>query len=148
MEGSKKQDILTMYRRIDELDLQLAKFFAALNPFALSQQQEQLLLLFKRKDSWTSTEIARTMGISKSAVSQVLKILEERTFIKRQKNPANLRESFIHLDTNGVAYLRKMDEIEEQLAEEMTTLIDEVELDIINRSLVRMIDRFQELHRS
>lgn len=148
MEGSKKQDILTMYRRIDELNLQLAKFFAALNPFALSQQQEQLLLLFKRKDSWTSTEIARTMGISKSAVSQVLKILEERTFIKRQKNPANLRESFIQLDTNGVAYLRKMDEIEEQLAEEMTTILDEMELDIINRSLVRMIDRFQELHRS
>ncbi|MCY1691325.1 MarR family transcriptional regulator [Exiguobacterium sp. SL14] len=148
MEGSKKQDILTMYRRIDELDLQLAKFFAALNPFALSQQQEQLLLLFKRKDSWTSTEIARTMGISKSAVSQVLKILEERTFVKRQKNPANLRESFIHLDASGVAYLRKMDEIEEQLAEEMTTILDEMELDIINRSLVRMIDRFQDLHRS
>ena len=41
-----------------------------------------------------------------------------------------------------------LNEIEEQLAEEMTTILDEMELDIINRSLVRMIDRFQDLHRS
>ncbi|MGY0207528.1 MarR family transcriptional regulator, partial [Bacillus subtilis] len=78
MNETRKQQVIEMYRQIDELDLLFTKYFTDLNEFQLSYQQEQMLLLFKRQETWTTTEIATKMNISKSAVSQVLKVLEQR----------------------------------------------------------------------
>ncbi len=140
---TRKQQVLTMYRQIDELDLLFTKYFTELNEFELSYQQEQMLLLFKRQETWTTTEIATKMSISKSAVSQVLKVLEQRDFIAREKNPENLRESFIRLGPNGLAYSKQIDAIEERLAEEMFSVLEEDEMKMINRSLALMIQKFK-----
>lgn len=85
MDSLKKQQIVQMYRQIDELDLLLTQYFTDLNDFNLTYQQEQILLLFKRQKTWTTTEIAMRMNISKSAVSQVLKVLQQETFIRKEK---------------------------------------------------------------
>ncbi|MCT4795437.1 MarR family transcriptional regulator [Exiguobacterium alkaliphilum] len=82
---TRKQQVIEMYRQIDELDLLFTKYFTDLNEFQLSYQQEQMLLLFKRQETWTTTEIATKMNISKSAVSQVLKVLEQREFVQKEK---------------------------------------------------------------
>lgn len=140
---TRKQQVLTMYRQIDELDLLFTKYFTELNEFELSYQQEQMLLLFKRQETWTTTEIATKMSISKSAVSQVLKVLEQRDFIAREKNPENLRESFIRLGPNGLAYSKQIDAIEERLAEEMFSVLEDDEMKMINRSLALMIQKFK-----
>ena len=140
---TRKQQVLTMYRQIDELDLLFTKYFTELNEFELSYQQEQMLLLFKRQETWTTTEIATKMSISKSAVSQVLKVLEQRDFVSREKNPENLRESFIRLGPNGLAYSKQIDAIEERLAEEMFSVLKDDEMKMINRSLALMIQKFK-----
>lgn len=140
---TRKQQVLTMYRQIDELDLLFTKYFTELNEFELSYQQEQMLLLFKRQETWTTTEIAMKMSISKSAVSQVLKVLEQRDFVVREKNPENLRESFIRLGPNGLAYSKQIDAIEERLAEEMFSVLEDDEMKMINRSLALMIQKFK-----
>ncbi len=140
---TRKQQVLTMYRQIDELDLLFTKYFTELNEFELSYQQEQMLLLFKRQETWTTTEIATKMSISKSAVSQVLKVLEQRDFVMREKNPENLRESFIRLGPNGLAYSKQIDAIEERLAEEMFSVLEDDEMKMINRSLALMIQKFK-----
>ncbi|MBG0918921.1 MarR family winged helix-turn-helix transcriptional regulator [Exiguobacterium sp. SRB7LM] len=143
MNETRKQQVLTMYRQIDELDLLFTKYFTELNEFELSYQQEQMLLLFKRQETWTTTEIATKMSISKSAVSQVLKVLEQRDFVMREKNPENLRESFIRLGPNGLAYSKQTDAIEERLAEEMFSVLEDDEMKMINRSLALMIQKFK-----
>ncbi|MBQ6459064.1 MAG: MarR family transcriptional regulator [Exiguobacterium sp.] len=143
MNETRKQQVLTMYRQIDELDLLFTKYFTELNEFKLSYQQEQMLLLFKRQETWTTTEIATKMSISKSAVSQVLKVLEQRDFVMREKNPENLRESFIRLGPNGLAYSKQIDAIEERLAEEMFSVLEDDEMKMINRSLALMIQKFK-----
>ncbi|ACQ71068.1 transcriptional regulator, MarR family [Exiguobacterium sp. AT1b] len=143
MNETRKQQVLTMYRQIDELDLLFTKYFTELNEFELSYQQEQMLLLFKRQETWTTTEIAMKMSISKSAVSQVLKVLEQRDFVAREKNPENLRESFIRLGPNGLAYSKQIDAIEERLAEEMFSVLEDDEMKMINRSLALMIQKFK-----
>ena len=140
---TRKQQVLTMYRQIDELDLLFTKYFTELNEFELSYQQEQMLLLFKRQETWTTTEIATKMSISKSAVSQVIKVLEQRDFVVREKNPENLRESFIRLGPNGLAYSKQIDDIEERLAEEMFSVLEDDEMKMINRSLALMIQKFK-----
>lgn len=128
-----------MYRQIDELDLLLTNYFTELNDFKLSVQQEQMLLLFKRQDTWTTTDIALKMNISKSAVSQVLKVLEQQGFIKKEKNPSNLRESFIQLDELGHKYSERVDEIEDRLTEELFILLDDRELETLTTSFQVMI---------
>ncbi|WP_242679057.1 MULTISPECIES: MarR family winged helix-turn-helix transcriptional regulator [unclassified Exiguobacterium] len=143
MNDTRKQQVIEMYRQIDELDLLFTKYFTELNEFELSYQQEQMLLLFKRKDTWTTTEIATKMNISKSAVSQVLKVLEQREFVQKEKNPDNLRESFIRLGTNGLEYSKQIDAIEERLAEEMFSVLEDDEMTMINRSLALMIKKFK-----
>ncbi|WP_404283662.1 MarR family winged helix-turn-helix transcriptional regulator [Exiguobacterium aurantiacum] len=143
MKDTRKQQVIEMYRQIDELDLLFTKYFTELNEFELSYQQEQMLLLFKRKDTWTTTEIATKMNISKSAVSQVLKVLEQRQFVKKEKNPDNLRESFIRLGPIGLEYSKQIDAIEERLAEEMFSVLEDDEMTMINRSLALMIKKFK-----
>ncbi|WP_251131413.1 MarR family transcriptional regulator [Exiguobacterium sp. s5] len=143
MNDTRKQQVIEMYRQIDELDLLFTKYFTELNEFELSYQQEQMLLLFKRKDTWTTTEIATKMNISKSAVSQVLKVLEQRRFVQKEKNPDNLRESFIRLGPIGMEYSKQIDAIEERLAEEMFSVLEDDEMTMINRSLALMIKKFK-----
>ncbi|WP_251131581.1 MarR family transcriptional regulator [Exiguobacterium sp. s21] len=143
MNDTRKQQVIEMYRQIDELDLLFTKYFTELNEFELSYQQEQMLLLFKRQDTWTTTEIATKMNISKSAVSQVLKVLEQRRFVQKEKNPDNLRESFIRLGTIGLEYSKQIDAIEERLAEEMFSVLEDDEMTMINRSLALMIKKFK-----
>ncbi len=143
LKDTRKQQVIEMYRQIDELDLLFTKYFTELNEFELSYQQEQMLLLFKRKDTWTTTEIATKMNISKSAVSQVLKVLEQREFVKKEKNPDNLRESFIRLGPIGMEYSKQIDVIEERLAEEMFSVLEDDEMTMINRSLALMIKKFK-----
>ncbi len=143
LNDTRKQQVIEMYRQIDELDLLFTKYFTELNEFELSYQQEQMLLLFKRKDTWTTTEIATKMNISKSAVSQVLKVLEQRRFVQKEKNPDNLRESFIRLGPIGMEYSKQIDAIEERLAEEMFSVLEDDEMTMINRSLALMIKKFK-----
>lgn len=143
LNDTRKQQVIEMYRQIDELDLLFTKYFTELNEFELSYQQEQMLLLFKRKDTWTTTEIATKMNISKSAVSQVLKVLEQREFVKKEKNPDNLRESFIRLGPIGLEYSKQIDGIEERLAEEIFSVLEDDEMTMINRSLALMIKKFK-----
>ncbi len=143
LNDTRKQQVIEMYRQIDELDLLFTKYFTELNEFELSYQQEQMLLLFKRQDTWTTTEIATKMNISKSAVSQVLKVLEQREFVKKEKNPDNLRESFIRLGPIGMEYSKQIDGIEERLAEEMFSVLEDDEMTMINRSLALMIKKFK-----
>ncbi len=143
LKDTRKQQVIEMYRQIDELDLLFTKYFTELNEFELSYQQEQMLLLFKRKDTWTTTEIATKMNISKSAVSQVLKVLEQRRFVQKEKNPDNLRESFIRLGPIGMEYSKQIDAIEERLAEEMFSVLEDDEMTVINRSLALMIKKFK-----
>lgn len=143
LNDTRKQQVIEMYRQIDELDLLFTKYFTELNEFELSYQQEQMLLLFKRQDTWTTTEIAAKMNISKSAVSQVLKVLEQRQFVKKEKNPDNLRESFIQLGPIGMEYSKQIDAIEERLAEEMFSVLEDDEMAMINRALALMIQKFK-----
>lgn len=143
LNDTRKQQVIEMYRQIDELDLLFTKYFTELNEFELSYQQEQMLLLFKRQDTWTTTEIATKMNVSKSAVSQVLKVLEQRGFVQKEKNPDNLRESFIRLGPIGLEYSKQIDAIEERLAEEMFSVLEDDEMTMINRSLALMIKKFK-----
>jgi DNA-binding MarR family transcriptional regulator len=53
------------------------------------------------------TELAQYLGVTKGAVSQKLKILEDKGFISRRKDPANAKEVLVELTKFGKeAYLK------------------------------------------
>ncbi|MDG5471249.1 MarR family transcriptional regulator [Jeotgalibacillus sp. ET6] len=144
LKQDKKQQIQQMYRQIDELDLLLTQYFMDLNEFELTYQQEQVLMLFKRQDTWTTTELALRMNISKSGISQVLKVLENRGFVKKEKNPNNLRESFIQLDSLGHAFSARVNEIEEQLTDELFSVLGDEEVVALSKSFQNIITHLTE----
>lgn len=133
-----------MYRQIDEMDLLLAKYFRELSNSGLTYQQEQILLMFKKKETWTVTEIAGKLEVTKSAISQVLKVLEQQKYITRQKNPSNLRESFISLDGKGTEWSLMIERIEDSLAQNYFSKIEEEDLMVITRVFDTLIDELQK----
>ncbi|MTH52849.1 MarR family transcriptional regulator [Bacillus mangrovi] len=141
---AKTKMISKMYRQIDEMDLLLAKYFRELSNSGLTYQQEQILLMFKKKETWTVTEIAGKLEVTKSAISQVLKVLEQQKYITRQKNPSNLRESFISLDGKGTEWSLMIERIEDSLAQNYFSKIEEEDLMVITRVFDTLIDELQK----
>lgn len=56
------------------------------------------------------TELARYLGITKGAVSQKLKSLEDKGFILRRKDPSNAKEVLVELTEFGVYAYEKHEE--------------------------------------
>ncbi|WP_368483757.1 MarR family transcriptional regulator [Lysinibacillus sp. AC-3] len=57
-------------------------------------------------------ELAKLMGTSASAVSQLVNRLEQESFIKRTMSKKDRREVIIELDERGYLYFQKQEEIE------------------------------------
>ncbi|WP_281869417.1 MarR family winged helix-turn-helix transcriptional regulator [Brevibacillus parabrevis] len=95
-----------------------------LDEFQLTLQQENLLQYIIRNERVTVNEIAAFFSITKSAVSQVLSHLESRTFIRRESNPEDRRESFILLGEAGQKYAELMDEADEAFVKQYFSQID------------------------
>lgn len=144
MNPKKKEFILKMYRQLDELSVCLTNNFSELNHYTLTMQQEQILMLFKTKERWILSEISEKMKVSKSAISQVIKVLEQQGFVKREKNQLNLRESFIYLDEMGMEWSRMVDRIEDILAEKYFSVLEEADLKTVTNSFDAVIQEFKK----
>ena len=59
----------------------------------------------------TIGQIASYMNITSSAVGQLVSKLEERHYVSRSINPENRREIFVSLDTSGIKYFEREEEI-------------------------------------
>ena len=59
----------------------------------------------------TIGQIASYMNITSSAVGQLVSKLEEQQYVCRSINPENRREIFVSLDTSGITYFEREEEI-------------------------------------
>ena len=82
----------------------------------LTAKQVLLLELISNKVSSTK-EIAQQMGVSTSAVSQLLNKLEEKGYITRTVNPKNRREILIAPAQKGKDYFATQEAISREIDE-------------------------------
>ncbi|MEY9973815.1 DNA-binding MarR family transcriptional regulator [Lysinibacillus sp. RC46] len=77
----------------------------------LSPKQIILLDFIKKNSQVTIGQIASYMNITSSAVGQLVSKLEEQQYVTRSINPENRREIFVNLDTSGITYFEREEEI-------------------------------------
>jgi len=95
-----------------ETNLRLTEEFSSLLDETLTTKQAVFLNLLQTKGPLQTYELAKLMGTSASAVSQLVNRLEQESFIKRTLSKKDRREVIIELDERGHLYFQKQEEIE------------------------------------
>lgn len=104
----------------------------------ITTQQAVVLDIVYLAQRITVGEIASEMGVSSSAVSQLLAKLEKNEYIKREINLQNRREVFITLAENGLEYFSKQDYVEQQVADKIYSKLSSNELDELERIVAKL----------
>lgn len=78
----------------------------------LTDKQHIVLDFIERKGGSSPIQIAQQLGITQSAVSQLLNTLEKKDWIHRSINPQNRRELHVELSEKAKTYLENMKKIE------------------------------------
>lgn len=78
----------------------------------LTDKQHIVLDFVEQKGGSSPIQIAQQLGITQSAVSQLLNTLEKKEWVRRSINPQNRRELQVELSEKAKTYLENMRKIE------------------------------------
>ncbi|MGE7949551.1 MarR family winged helix-turn-helix transcriptional regulator [Lysinibacillus sp. NPDC093688] len=110
------KELVHLIKEINQVDyetnLMLTEEFSSLLDETLTTKQALFLSLLKTKGPLQTFELAKLMGTSASAVSQLVNRLEQENYIKRTTSKKDRREVIIELDERGHLYFQKLEEIE------------------------------------
>ena len=84
-----------MLQKLRSVEHKLTRRFESSTGFSLTRYE--ILLYLSKNDSCLQMEIANHLEIDPAAVTRHLKILEEKGYVKRKRNPANAREVIVVL---------------------------------------------------
>lgn len=90
-----------------------------LRPLGLTTQQYTALTVLERRDGLTSAQLARHSFVRPQTMHEMITSLDERGFIRRERDPANRRVLLISLTELGREMVEKYDEQVRQLEEQM-----------------------------
>lgn len=103
---------------------------------------KQVLVLELIKSGVRSTkELAVHLGISASAVSQILNKLEDKSFIKRELNKENRRETLLYLNQRAEDYFESLLKLEHEINEEVYEKLSIEDL----KELVRILEKLNNI---
>lgn len=113
-----KKDEERLYHLVQEIndaiysmDSHFIKLHQNLVTDELSPKQIILLDFIEKNSQVTIGQIASYLNITSSAVGQLVSKLEEQQYVTRSINPENRREIFVSLDTLGIKYFEREEEI-------------------------------------
>ncbi len=81
----------------------------------------------------TATEIVQRMGITKGAVSQLLKKLIDKGYVTKHPNAENMREYRLHLTKKGQIAHRHHDQQDHELEDRLMGMLSDVASDDLVR---------------
>ncbi|WP_055666585.1 MarR family winged helix-turn-helix transcriptional regulator [Desnuesiella massiliensis] len=81
----------------------------------LSNKQIILMDLVKKESQISISQLAESMNVTSSAVSQIVSKLEKERYLLRTINPNNRREIIVQLDERGYHYYSKEEEINKEI---------------------------------
>lgn len=130
-------------QKIEDLYLLFETKERAFNQHPLNNQQHVMMTLRIRYSMDSPTEIAKKMGITKSAISQQLKLLEDKGYIKRERNLKDKRSITITLTKKGKQYEQDMNDFYEKVAKKFDQHLstDEMEQMLVSLKTLENIVR-------
>jgi len=107
-----------IYKHVEEIneaiysmDSHFIKLHQNLISDELSPKQIIVLDFINKNGLVTIGQIASYMNITSSAVGQLVSKLEEQHYVSRSINPENRREILVSLNTSGIKYFEREEEI-------------------------------------
>lgn len=120
-------EMMESARKIHKSLLQLFPF----PDISLTKRQQVMLLYILKQENVTMSGLAEYCDISKSAVSQTIKKLEELSIIRRVVNKENRREVNIEFGTKGLQMKKEFLQMEQNLIEQYLIKIDIKDLKLV-----------------
>lgn len=125
---NKQQTASLLIEMMENIWFQLHQVEKRFIPFELNKQQEILLNYIIRNRLKSPSFFAQQMGITKSAVSQLINKLESRRFVKRVQLTEDKRSTALDLDELGIRYEEAYDRFYNRFMDKCGPLITEEEL--------------------
>ncbi|MBS2965863.1 MarR family transcriptional regulator [Actinocrinis puniceicyclus] len=120
-----KQLELAVRARLDEL----------LRPTGITALQYTALTVLERHDGLSTAQLARDSFVTAQSMADMVRALEQRGLIRRERNPRNRRELLILLTETGRALLAAHAEPVRRLEERMVAGLAAREIDRFRRTL-------------
>lgn len=141
------KDLIKYVKEINQLEYDcnvlLSQEYEALLDESITNKQIILLGHVYEHGKLNTGEISEILGITPSAVSQMLGKLEKSGYIKRSINPNNRREIIVEMDARGNDYMRTSKQIELSIIERYYSKLDIediMELRRINQKFKQIIE--------
>lgn len=99
--------------QIKRADQKVAAAFEKETGFSLTRYE--LLMTLKEKKECSQSDIQQELKIDNAAITRHLKILEEKGYVRRERNQANNREIFVQLTDKAETDLHRCEQ-EHQLS--------------------------------
>ncbi|SDD17564.1 DNA-binding transcriptional regulator, MarR family [Paenibacillus sp. UNCCL117] len=136
-------DLVQLIKEINQVDyninVMLRCEFDQLIEENLTDKQVIVLNLIRDNDSIHAGEIAQRLGITPSAVSQVLSTLEKKSMITRSMNKQNRREVHLKLTHEAEQYFSKVEAVEMAIIEKYYSKLSIKELN----QLKAILEKFE-----
>jgi DNA-binding MarR family transcriptional regulator len=98
--------------------------------------QYTALTVLERHDGLSAAQLARDSFVTAQSTADLVRALETRGLIHRERNPANRRELLIHLSTEGRALLTAVDAPVRDLESRMITKLTADQAADLRQSLI------------
>jgi DNA-binding MarR family transcriptional regulator len=117
---------------------QMMKRLAVLGFDGLTPAFASVMALLDAKGS-RATVLAQKAGVTKQAMSQFVKLLEQRDYVEQVADPTDTRAKVIRLTKRGIALRRACEDVRKELAANALKTLGKKDLSKLHQDLNRLI---------
>ncbi|MFP3388380.1 MarR family winged helix-turn-helix transcriptional regulator [Brevibacillus sp. SIMBA_040] len=113
---------------MDKINALLAEDFQALYHFEITPKQSILLQQLVEHEQMTIGELAKNLNMSLSSTSQLVAKLEQESYVKREVNASNRRETFVKLAEKARGMFAEIEAVDGEIIEKYFSKLEEEEI--------------------
>lgn len=113
--------------------------------FGMTMTQASVLMLLMHDGRKTMSEIAAALGVSKSAVTQLLEGLIEKDFVMRTQDEDDRRVAYVELSRKGLRHFKRVRHGGAERITQLFDLLDDEELQQIETITAKLAKRAKEI---
>ncbi len=136
------QDIYSICKKLDDI-----KIFYHAVPFNNTEMQmiREIVLVKESGEHIIASSLAKKLGITRSAVSQIVNKLEKNNIIKRFPDPMDKKIAFIELSENAVSVYEETKRRVNVFLEQVVEKLGEEKVENFIKGANEFIDAFEEV---
>ena len=136
------QDIYSICKKLDDI-----KIFYHAVPFNNTEMQmiREIVLVKESGEHIIASSLAKNLGITRSAVSQIVNKLEKNNIIKRFPDPMDKKVAFIELSENAVSVYEETKRRVNVFLEQVVEKLGEEKVENFIKGANEFIDAFEEV---